>query len=148
MCPIRRRVRSSAQAAQRGQLLHTLFERLPAVAQERRRELAARWLERSAGVADPAFRGTLVADACAIIDDPRFADLFGPGALAEAPVAAVIGDGLVVSGTVDRLLVADDRILVADFKTGRSAPATVEDIPRRASAPDGGLSGGAAGDLP
>src|SRR6185436_19555874 len=56
------------QAAQRGRLLHTLFERLPAVAQERRRELAARWLERSAGVSDPDFRGALVADACAIID--------------------------------------------------------------------------------
>ena len=45
---------------------------------------------------------------------------FGAGALAEAPVAAVIGDGVVVSGTVDRLFVGDGRVLVADFKTGRT----------------------------
>ncbi|MGE0179440.1 MAG: PD-(D/E)XK nuclease family protein, partial [Sphingomonas sp.] len=48
---------------------------------------------------------------------------------AEAPVAAVIGDGVVVSGTVDRLLVAPDRILVADFKTGRRVPAQAADAP-------------------
>jgi ATP-dependent helicase/nuclease subunit A len=36
---------------------------------------------------------------------------------------------LVVSGTVDRLLVEDDRILVADFKTGRKVPVSLEEIP-------------------
>lgn len=117
------------QAALRGRLLHQLFERLPAVDQARRRALGDRWLERSAGIAEADFRASLLDDACAVIDDPRFADLFGPGGLAEAPIAAVIGDGLVVSGTVDRLCVGEDRILVADFKTGRNAPATAEAIP-------------------
>ena len=41
----------------------------------------------------------------------------------------MVAGGTVVAGTVDRLLVGDDRILVADFKTGRSAPATLADIP-------------------
>ncbi|HEX8263581.1 MAG TPA: PD-(D/E)XK nuclease family protein, partial [Allosphingosinicella sp.] len=50
-------------------------------------------------------------------------------ALAEAPIAAVVGEGVVVSGSVDRLLVRPDRILVADFKTGRRAPATLDEIP-------------------
>jgi len=117
------------QSAQRGRLLHRLFERLPAVAPERRRALAERWLEASAGVADAELRAALVADACAVIDDPRFAELFGPDALAEAPVAAVVAGGAVVAGTVDRLLVAADRILVADFKTGRHAPADPAEIP-------------------
>jgi ATP-dependent helicase/nuclease subunit A len=117
------------EAARRGRLLHQLFERLPGVAPERRAELAACWLERSAGVADAALRDALVADACRIVADPRFADLFGPEALAEAPVAAVLGDGAVVSGTVDRLLVRAERVLVADFKTGRIAPDDVADIP-------------------
>jgi ATP-dependent helicase/nuclease subunit A len=71
----------------------------------------------------------LVEDACAIIADPRYADLFGPAALAEAPIAAVVGDGIVVAGTVDRLLVTDDRVLVVDFKTGRKAPETTAEIP-------------------
>jgi ATP-dependent helicase/nuclease subunit A len=117
------------QAALRGRLLHALFERLPGVAADARRPLAERWLEQSAGIADAALRAALAADACRVIADPDFADLFGPDALAEAPIAAVIGNGAVVSGTVDRLLVRPDRILIADFKTGRRAPPSLADIP-------------------
>jgi ATP-dependent helicase/nuclease subunit A len=116
-------------AAQRGKLLHALFERLPEVAEEERRAVADRWIERSAGIADASQRAALVDDACAIISHPDFADLFGPGALAEAPIAAVVAGGHVVSGTVDRLLVADGRVLVADFKTGRRVPADPSQIP-------------------
>ena len=116
-------------AAERGRLLHQLFERLPAVAPDDRHALALQWLERAAGVADPAQRAALADDACRIIADPRFADLFGAGALAEAPVAAVVGDGMVVAGTVDRLLVEPDRILFVDFKTGRKAPESDAEIP-------------------
>jgi ATP-dependent helicase/nuclease subunit A len=106
-----------------------LFERLPGVAPDERRARAERWLERSAGVADAPARAALADDACRIIADPRFADLFGSEALAEAPIAAVIEGGLVVSGTVDRLLVGDARVLIADFKTGRRAPTALADIP-------------------
>src|SRR5206468_6926721 len=87
------------------------------------------WLERSAGLTDAGARAALAEDACRIIADPLFADLFGADALAEAPIAAVVGDGLVVSGTVDRLLVQKDRVLIADFKTGRRAPAALGAIP-------------------
>jgi ATP-dependent helicase/nuclease subunit A len=117
------------EAALRGKLLHQLFERLPAVPEGQRSELADRWLERSAGIGDPEFRRALISDACAIIADPLYADLFSSAALAEAPIAAVIGDGVVVAGTVDRLLVTDEHILVVDFKTGRKAPETTSDIP-------------------
>jgi ATP-dependent helicase/nuclease subunit A len=116
-------------AAERGRLLHALFERLPGVAEPERRALALLWLERSAGVADEAARRGLAEAACAVIADPRFAELFGADALAEAPIAAVVAGGAVVSGIVDRLLVADDRILIADFKTGRDPPADAGAIP-------------------
>jgi ATP-dependent helicase/nuclease subunit A len=75
------------------------------------------------------FRAALVEDACRIIDDPAFADLFGPSALAETPLAAVIDGGMVVSGTVDRLIVDEHRVRVIDFKTGRRAPADLADVP-------------------
>jgi len=117
------------QAALRGRLLHALFERLPGVAAELRPALADRWLEQSAGIAEPGLRTALAADACRIIADPAFADLFGPDALAEAPIAAVVAGGAVIAGTVDRLLVRDDRIFLADFKTGLRAPAALADIP-------------------
>jgi ATP-dependent helicase/nuclease subunit A len=117
------------QAALRGRLLHQLFERLPEVPAVERAERAEAWLARSAGVEDASLRASLVADACRIISDPDHSELFGPAALAEAPIAAVVGEGIVVSGTVDRLLVLPDRIVVADFKTGRRAPASADEIP-------------------
>ena len=109
-------------AAERGRLLHALFERLPAVAPADRADAADRWLERVGGVADPAARAEIVAAALAVIDAPAFADLFGPESLAEAPLAATLADGIVVAGTVDRLLVGDDVVRVVDFKTGRRVP--------------------------
>ncbi|HKT14649.1 MAG TPA: double-strand break repair helicase AddA [Allosphingosinicella sp.] len=116
-------------AAERGRLLHQLFERMPAVAAEQRMALADEWLEKAAGVSDAALRDALVADAAAIVGNPNFADIFGPDALAEAPIAAVTPDGSVITGTIDRLLVTDERVSLIDFKTGRSAPASVADIP-------------------
>ena len=116
-------------AAERGRLLHQLFERLPEVPVGERFARAERWLLRSAGVEDEALRRALIEDACRIISDPRHRELFGADSLAEAPIAAVVGQGIVVSGTVDRLLVEGDRILVADFKTGRKAPGSEREIP-------------------
>ncbi|SFR96302.1 double-strand break repair helicase AddA [Sphingomonas jatrophae] len=116
-------------AARRGTLLHALFERLPALPPQRRSEAAQRWLETSGGVDDAAERAALAADACAILGDPAFAALFAPNALAEAPIAAVLANGHVVSGTVDRLLVEPDRVRVVDFKTGRRVPADAAAAP-------------------
>ncbi|MBX3561843.1 MAG: double-strand break repair helicase AddA [Sphingomonas sp.] len=115
--------------AERGRLLHRLFERLPGVAPEDRRARADAWLAGATGIADPAVRAALIDDACRVIEDPAFADLFSPEALAEAPVAAVIADGIVVAGTADRLRITDEEVLVADFKTGRRAPIRIADIP-------------------
>lgn len=115
-------------AARRGTLLHALFERLPAVAPERRREAAMRWLTGSGGVEDDQIAHALAEDACRVIEDSRFSALFGAEALAEAPVAAVV-EGSVVAGTVDRLLIEPDRILVVDFKTGRRVPGRIEEAP-------------------
>ena len=116
-------------ASLRGKLLHHLFERLPSVAAEQRRESAMLWLERSAAGEERDFRSDVADDALRITDDPRFATLFAPETLAEAPIAAVVGEGVVVAGTVDRLVIDDDLILVADFKTGRKVPASASEVP-------------------
>lgn len=116
-------------AAERGRLLHALFERLPSVSPGDRAAAAERWLAGAGGVADESLRAELVSAALAVTEDPRFADLFGPGSLGEAPIAAVVGEGVVVSGTVDRLVVTPSHVRVIDFKTGRRAPARLEAIP-------------------
>ena len=64
-----------------------------------------------------------------VIDDPRFADLFTPDALAEAPIAATLADERVIAGTVDRLCIGSNVVRVIDFKTGRSVPASVDALP-------------------
>ena len=74
-------------------------------------------------------RQEIAAAACALIGDPAFADLFGPGSLAEAPIAATLGDGRVIAGTVDRLCISAGLVRVIDFKTGRAIPADLASVP-------------------
>ncbi|MDY1007023.1 double-strand break repair helicase AddA [Sphingomonas sp. CFBP9019] len=116
-------------AAERGALIHKLLERLPAVDGGSRAAAADRWLGQAGGVSDPAARAEIAASAIGVIEDPRFADLFGIDSLAEAPIAATLADGIVVSGTVDRLLIGAETIRVIDFKTGRRAPRELDEVP-------------------
>ncbi len=115
-------------AAQRGQLLHALFERLPGIAPPRRAAIGAAWLARQVPDMADAERGTLLTSALGIIEAPHFAALFGPDALAEAPIAAVVGTS-VIAGKVDRLLIEPHRVQLIDFKTGRAVPASAEAVP-------------------
>ena len=115
-------------AALRGTWIHQLLERLPPVEPSARRAAAGRWLERSASVGDSAVREQIVAQVCGILSDARFASLFGPGSLAEAPLAATLPDGRVIAGTADRLLIEEGSVSVLDFKTGR-VPDGVDSIP-------------------
>ena len=116
-------------AAERGRLIHALFERLPAVARDARAAAADRWLATVGGVTDPAIRQNIAATVCGVIADPAHLALFGPDSLGEAPISAVVPGGHVIAGTVDRLLVEPHRVRVVDFKTGRRVPLTIGEIP-------------------
>ena len=120
---------SEIDAARRGTLLHLLFERLPGVAPDERLAAADRWLERSGGIADPAVRASYAATVCDILSEASFGELFNTNSLAEAPIAAVLEDGRVVTGTVDRLLVSDNLVRVIDYKTGSRVPGSEDDVP-------------------
>jgi ATP-dependent helicase/nuclease subunit A len=112
-------------AADRGRMMHALFERLPPLAPSLRRGAAERWLA-ARGVEEAA---AVIAPVMAVLDDPALAPLFGPDALAEAPISATLPDGRVIAGTVDRLLIGDGVVRVVDYKTGRSVPDTAADVP-------------------
>ncbi len=116
-------------AAERGRLIHALFERLPAVEPGRRAIAADRWLSAVGGVNDATQRAGMTATVLAVLDDPAHAALFGPESLGEAPISAVVPGGQVIAGTVDRLLVEADRVRVVDFKTGRRVPDSLEEVP-------------------
>ena len=119
---------ASRAAARRGTLIHQLLERLAHVEPDERRHRARLWLERSAGVADSAQRDEIADQVCRVLSDERFAPLFGPGSLGEAPLVATLPDGRVIAGTADRLLIEQERVSVLDFKTGR-VPGTKDGIP-------------------
>jgi ATP-dependent helicase/nuclease subunit A len=116
-------------AAERGRLIHALFERLPALAPGRRAAAADRWLSAVGQVADASMRSELIATVLAVLDDPAHGDLFGANSLGEAPISAVVPGGYVIAGTVDRLLVEPDRVRVIDFKTGRRVPLGIDEVP-------------------
>ena len=117
-----------AEAARRGVLVHRLLERLPAVPLAEREAAAARWLARQAGDMDEAARAEIAASARRVLAEPGWEALFGPHALAEVPVAALVGTQ-VIAGTIDRLVIEADRLLVVDFKTARRPPAGLSDLP-------------------
>jgi len=114
-------------ATERGRWMHALFERLSDVPPDARWSRADLWLQQQ-GASDPALRHDVITQALRVIEDPQFATLFGPDALAEAPIAAVVGE-TVIAGTVDRLAIRPDRVQLVDFKTGRIAPLSVDEAP-------------------
>ena len=115
-------------AATRGKLLHALFERLPDVAPLDRRTAALDWLGGAGGLDDRALAETIADHALEVINHPDHIAFFSAQALAEAPIAAVV-NGLVIAGTVDRLLVTGSVVHVLDFKTGRLVPDTADEVP-------------------
>lgn len=115
-------------AARRGTLIHKLLERLPDMAREQQEDAAARWLSRHASEFSSAEHDEMVAGALAVVHDPRWADLFAPGSLAEVPIAARVGNQ-VVAGTIDRLVIEEQRIRIVDYKTSRLPPGGIEDVP-------------------
>ena len=110
----------------RGQMAHALLQHLPALPVAERRAAALHWLARPGNlITDPQ---TLADQVMSVLDHPGLAPLFGPEGRAEVPLTGLVG-GAVVGGLVDRLAVLPDRVLVADYKTNRTPPARVEDVP-------------------
>lgn len=118
----------AAIAARRGVLIHALLERLPDVPRDLREGAGRAWLMRHGKDLSAGERDEMLARAIAVMDAPDWSDLFGPQALAEVPLAAVLGEQ-VIAGTADRLLVTSERVMVADFKTARRPPAGLDDVP-------------------
>jgi len=104
--------------------VHRLLQSLPELTPDARAAAARRWLERPGQDLAPEQVAALIGETMAILEDPRFADLFGPASRPEVPISGLVG-AHVVSGQVDRLVATDDRVLIVDYKTNRPAPEDV-----------------------
>lgn len=113
----------------RGELIHRLLQILPDLDPASWERAAQRLLEKEAGLSAEQI-SEMTAAALGVLKHAEFAFLFGPGSRAEAGIvggAAAFPEGLRISGRIDRLVVREDEVLFADFKTNRPAPARIED---------------------
>ena len=74
-------------------------------------------------------RDAIVHEVLKLLDDPRLAALFAPGSRAEVPIVGTLPDGRRVSGQLDRLAVTANEVLIADYKSNRTVPGSIADIP-------------------
>jgi ATP-dependent helicase/nuclease subunit A len=116
------------RALVRGRTVHRLLQALPALPPERRAEAARKHLARAEDL-DDSEREPLLHEVLSILDDARFASLFAENSRAEVPIVGIISPGGRVSGQVDRLAVTTSEVLIADYKSDRSPPRSVDDIP-------------------
>jgi ATP-dependent helicase/nuclease subunit A len=112
------------RALLRGNLVHRLMQSLPDMEIGQRAAAARHFLARQRNDFTEAEKGAIADSVLAILADPRFAELFGPGSRAEVPIVGRI-EGSVVNGVVDRLVIGPVAVLIADYKTNRPAPTSL-----------------------
>ncbi len=117
------------RAIARGLAVHRLMQSLPDIAPERRAEAAQRFFARRETF-EAAERDAVIRQVLAILSDRRFAALFGPGSRAEVSIAGRF-KGRPVAGQVDRLVVTPDAVLIADYKSNRPAPLSLDQCLKR-----------------
>lgn len=116
----------------RGNLMHKLLERLPAVARPDRRRTADQFLSRNASDIDIAERNRWRDEVLAVIESPDFARIFDSAARAEVRISGTLATQTgetQISGQIDRLSVSAEDVLIVDFKTNRPPPRESNDIP-------------------
>jgi ATP-dependent helicase/nuclease subunit A len=112
----------------RGNLIHALLQSLPELPEPMREDAARRYLARPGHGLAPAAQAEILTEALEVLAHPAIAGAFGPGSLAEAPLAGRVGPRF-ITGIVDRLWVTADRVVVLDYKTNRPPPTRPEDAP-------------------
>jgi ATP-dependent helicase/nuclease subunit A len=120
------------KAMARGVILHRMLQSLPDIAPAVREAAARAHVARTAVHFSAEERVAMVEQVLKLLNDARFAALFAPGSRSEVAIVSrvvVNGRSFAVSGQVDRLAVASDSILIADYKTNRPAPRLIEQVP-------------------
>ena len=110
----------------RGRILHRLLELAPDVEEGERSAAADRLLARLAPDIALDERRRWRDEVLSVLNNPDFAPVFGPGSRTEVAVAGDIA-GTIVTGQIDRLLVADGKVLIVDYKTNRPPPRDASD---------------------
>ena len=111
----------------RGLLVHRLLQSLPELPIEEREVAARRFLALPTHRLTAEEQDEIRRETLAVLDNPDFSALFGPGSQGEVPLVGVIGEHA-LSGQIDRLVVEAKRVLVLDYKTLRPPPAAEHEV--------------------
>jgi ATP-dependent helicase/nuclease subunit A len=115
-------------ALARGRIIHRLLQSLPDHPPAARRTIGETYL---AAIAPELDSAAILAEIFAILDDPVFSPLFGPGSRSEVDIAGRLeraGESAMVSGRIDRLAVTTERVFIVDYKTNRPPPRDLADV--------------------
>ena len=110
--------KAQLEAIERGNLIHTLLERLPLFPESEQETTATRYIKKQMPKLSQQEVSMLFGEVYAILHNKECSDLFSKESLVETAIIGRIGE-LEISGQIDRLIVTDTYIKLADFKTGR-----------------------------
>lgn len=113
----------------RGTLTHRLLQLLPDMPIASRKAAADHYIKKNAQDLPEQIQQAIVLETLAVLADPTFSAVFGPGSMAEVPVTGRLLDGRIINGQIDRLVILDNTVLIVDYKTNRPSPRTVAEIP-------------------
>ncbi|KAJ57227.1 hypothetical protein ACMU_01665 [Actibacterium mucosum KCTC 23349] len=106
-----------------GSALHLLLEYLPEAPRDTWQMLADSNLP-------PELADAALADAVALLDNPKLSQVFGPDSRAEVPLTAMLSElGEQIMGAVDRLIVTPEKVTAVDFKSNRITPDSPKAVP-------------------
>ena len=112
----------------RGNITHKLLQVLPDVTPENRQKSAEKYVAEPAHGLSIDVQNSIVTEVLKILNDPKFANIFGENSMAEVPVTGIVNNQ-VISGQIDRLLITDDEIFILDYKSNRPPPKDVQNVP-------------------
>ncbi len=116
----------------RGNLIHKMLQYLPDLPLNQQKETAEQFIANHGHSLSDHERGQTLNEIVTILTDQKFACIFGPGSMAEAPIVARIkttsGENIVLNGQIDRLYISDNEVLIVDYKTNRPPPASTASV--------------------
>lgn len=121
-----------AQARERGNAVHHLLQVLPDTSVEYRVAVIERYFEIHRETLPDTLKPEILEMVTGLLDNPNLKGLFGPGSRGEVVLTGKlqIGDRQhLVRGIIDRIQITKDCVLIADFKSSRSVPETLDRVP-------------------
>ncbi|MFC5385889.1 double-strand break repair helicase AddA [Aquamicrobium segne] len=122
-----------SQAILRGNVTHKLLQMLPDIPLENRLRAAQRYLERAGAHWSESERERLLFSVMSVLENPHFAPVFATGSRAEIALMGhlkIKGRNRALSGKIDRLAVSAHKVLIIDYKTNLTPPATLAQVPQ------------------